>query len=106
MSNIKKFGLFHDFKWNDTVRDQGNNILKFSKMNIIYARNYSGKTTLSRLIQCIEAKQKNPFYQNAECDFYFQDTQFSLDNLAQNSKKIKVYNVDFVKKNLDWQNDI
>ncbi|MBD8008046.1 AAA family ATPase [Acinetobacter pecorum] len=106
MSNIKKFGLFHDFKWNDTVRDQGNNILKFSKMNIIYARNYSGKTTLSRLIQCIEAKQKNPFYQNAECDFYFQDTQFSLDNLAQSSKKIKVYNVDFVKKNLDWQNDI
>lgn len=106
MSNIKKFGLFHDFKWNDTVRDQGNNILKFSKMNIIYARNYSGKTTLSRLIQCIEAKQKNPYYQNAECDFYFQDTQFSLDNLAQSSKNIKVYNVDFVKKNLDWQNDI
>lgn len=105
MSNIKEFGLFHDFKWNDTVRDQGNNILKFSKMNIIYARNYSGKTTLSRLIQCIEAKQKNPYYQNAECDFYFQDTQFSLDNLAQSSKNIKVYNVDFVKKNLDWQND-
>lgn len=105
-SNIKRFGLFHDFKWNDTVRDQGNNILKFSKMNIIYARNYSGKTTLSRLIQCIEEKKKNPYYQDAECDFYFQDIQSSLNNLTQSTKQIKVYNVDFVKKNLDWQNDI
>lgn len=105
-SNIKNFGLFYNFNWDEVVRDQGNNILKFTKMNIIYARNYSGKTTLSRLVQCIEEKQKNPYYPNAECNFYFQDTQSSLNNIGQSTKNIKVYNVDFIKKNLDWQSDI
>ena len=33
------------------VRDDGNNVAEFKKINILYGRNYSGKTTLSRIYE-------------------------------------------------------
>ena len=39
--DIKKFGLYKDFKWAG--------LPELSRVNIIYGRNYSGKTTLSRI---------------------------------------------------------
>ncbi|MCG8613516.1 MAG: AAA family ATPase, partial [Pseudomonadales bacterium] len=40
--------VFKDFRWALSVRDDGNNIAELKKLNILYGRNYSGKTTLSR----------------------------------------------------------
>ena len=61
IENLSNFGIFQNFKWDEKVVDKQNNIKQFKKLNIIYARNYSGKTTLSRLMQCVEFKQNNPY---------------------------------------------
>ncbi|WP_143292984.1 AAA family ATPase, partial [Burkholderia pseudomallei] len=60
--DIKSFGCFSDFAWNAEVRDHGNNVAKFKKMNVIYGRNYSGKTTLSRIIRSLETGSISPRY--------------------------------------------
>ena len=49
--NINNMGVFNDFDWDNSVRDKGNNIVEFKKVNILYGRNYSGKTTLSRIFE-------------------------------------------------------
>ncbi|MBN2817335.1 MAG: AAA family ATPase [Bacteroidales bacterium] len=46
---IKNFAVFKNFDWNTAVLDINNSIRDFKKINIIYGRNYSGKTTLSRI---------------------------------------------------------
>lgn len=52
--NIGNLGLYQNFQWDLSVRDTpGNNIKEFKKENIIYGRNYSGKTTLSKIIRSI-----------------------------------------------------
>lgn len=42
--DIPNFGSFKNFVWRNSIRDNGNNVAKFKKLNIIYGRNYSGKT--------------------------------------------------------------
>ena len=44
--DIKKFGLYKEFRWLA-------NLPEMSRVNIIYGRNYSGKTTLSRIFDGI-----------------------------------------------------
>ena len=52
--DIPNFGSFKNFDWSTSIRDRGNNIAKFKKLNIIYGRNYSGKTTLSRIFRSLQ----------------------------------------------------
>ena len=64
--NINNLGLFKSFNW-DSIRDHGNNVVNLKRENIIYGRNYSGKTTLSRIIRALETKEissKYLFYNN------------------------------------------
>ncbi|WP_211329688.1 AAA family ATPase [Vespertiliibacter pulmonis] len=51
---IKKLGVFDDFNWDSEVRNNGGSVQNFVDINIIYGRNYSGKTTLSRIIRALE----------------------------------------------------
>lgn len=103
---INDFGLFNNFIWDNNVRDKGGNKIIFQKMNIIYARNYSGKTTLSRILQCLESKQKNQYYPNAECEYLFENNiTVSTNDLQTINKSIKVYNKDFVNLHLNWSHD-
>ena len=60
--DIKKFGLFNGFTWSQ-------NLGELKTVNIIYGRNYSGKTTLSRVFKSIE---------NREVDQNYPDAEFSL----------------------------
>lgn len=93
--------VFQDFNWDTTLRDSGNNIAEFKRINVIYGRNYSGKTTLSRIIRALETgivsdKYENPeFIVNLESDCNV--TQLSL---LTHDKIIRVFNEDFVKENL------
>lgn len=53
--DIAHFGSFDGFHWKNSIRDTpGNNVQHFKKLNIIYGRNYSGKTTLSRVFRSLE----------------------------------------------------
>lgn len=51
ISSIKQFGVYNDFKWDANVPD-------FNDKNIIYGWNYTGKTTLSRLIYINKTTRK------------------------------------------------
>ncbi len=51
------FGSFQDWDWKKTVRDSGKNVKSFQRLNILYGRNYSGKTTLSRIFRALETRK-------------------------------------------------
>ncbi len=76
-------------------------IKPFNTYNLIYGWNCSGKTTLARLLRCLETKSNHAEYNDAD---------FSID-LADNGKvesknythdlDIRVFNQDFVSDTLN-----
>ncbi|WP_369326865.1 AAA family ATPase [Alcaligenes nematophilus] len=55
--DIASFGSFQGLEWKQTVRDSGKNVKFFQRLNILYGRNYSGKTTLSRVFRALETRK-------------------------------------------------
>ena len=103
INKINYFAVFNNFDWDTTVRDKGNNIGEFKKLNILYGRNYSGKTTLSRIFRCFEMREMHEKY--ITCQFELLHTENGLLNqqkLTNQSFHVRVYNKDFVKDNLKW----
>lgn len=103
ISLIKNMAVFQDFDWNTSVRDKGNNIACFCETNIIYGRNYSGKTTLSRILRSLENKSLPPKYSCPE--FNIEDSEgnnFTQTNLPSFTGVVRVFNEDFVKENLQF----
>lgn len=98
--NIKKFGLFSDYEWSKEIGNDPKND-NFKKVNIIYGRNYSGKTTLSRIFRCIEKQEIHKDYPDANFSLETDDGTV-IHSHPECSKKIRVYNTDFVKENLSW----
>lgn len=96
-------GPFDNFDWDESVRDKGNNIVEIKKINILYGRNYSGKTTLSRILRAIEKRESPSKY--VPFKFSIQNTNgesISQDDLSESNKTIRVFNKDFVKENLQF----
>lgn len=102
--NIKNLALFKDFEWDVIVRDKpGNNVVEFKKENIFYGRNYSGKTTLSRIIRALETKEISEKYSNPEFDIVLADnTHINQTTFASNTLQVRCFNEDFIKENLSF----
>ncbi len=99
--DIDKFGLFENYKWDTFI---GRNET-FRRLNIIYGRNYSGKTTLSRILNSIFDRQLPLNYENGKYTVTFSDgTSISNNELSSKTLayNLRVYNSDFVKTNLSW----
>ncbi|EAJ5680784.1 RloC protein [Campylobacter lari] len=93
------FGSYKNFKW-------GNNLDEFKIINIFYGRNYSGKTTLSRIARSFELKKHNEDFLDGEFKIKLEDGNFLTRNDVANSNlDIRVYNSDFVKENLNYLYD-
>jgi len=45
IQSINNLAVFNDFNWDDSVKDKQGNVCEFKNINILYGRNYSGKTT-------------------------------------------------------------
>lgn len=99
--DITKFGLFQNYQWDKTIGKNED----FRRLNIIYGRNYSGKTTLARIFKCLEDKKLHDNYADGSFLISFFDgasiSQSCLDTLEL-EYKIRVYNTDFVRENLSW----
>ncbi len=99
---IKKFskinyGSYQDFSWD--------NLQEFQKLNIFYGRNYSGKTTLSRILRSFEVKNPHSDYMDSTFEIEMTDsnlTSLTQNNITDNNLTISVYNKDFVKENLGF----
>jgi wobble nucleotide-excising tRNase len=99
INNIKNFGVFNNYKRSGDIQD-------FAKVNIIYGWNYSGKTTISRLFQCLEFKSKNADY--TSCEFELEDysnNKGNQNNLNINNHEIKVFNSDFIRDNIHLEGE-
>ena len=74
---------------------------EFKEINIFYGRNYSGKTTLSRIIRALETGNLSNKYLKPEFSVEFKDnTSTSQTSLTAHTEKIRVFNEDFVRENL------
>ena len=99
--SINNLAVFQNFNWDANIRDEGNNVVLFKSINIFYGRNYSGKTTLSRIIRALETGNISDKYENPEFEVSIKDIVDATQNsLTAHGKKIRVFNEDFVKDNL------
>lgn len=99
--SIANLAVFQNFVWDTTIRDERNNVVLFKPINIFYGRNYSGKTTLSRIVRALETGHISDKYENPQFEVSIQDiTDTTQNNLTAHGKKIRVFNEDFVKDNL------
>jgi wobble nucleotide-excising tRNase len=99
--DIQKFGLFSDYNWDKAAGTEN----EFQRLNIIYGRNYSGKTTLARIFKCVEDGEIHPDYQDANFAITLKDGSCITQNNLTDCKskiQIRVYNTDFIRTNLSW----
>lgn len=104
--DMTTFGSFHGFQWRNSIRDTpGNNVQNFKKLNIIYGRNYSGKTTLSRVFRSLEKGEMPWRYEGASFVVRGEQGELSHQQLTGHAYDIRVYNRDFVADNLSFLTD-
>lgn len=84
--DINKFGIFTNYQWDKIIGKWE----IFRKLNIIYGRNYSGKTTLARIFKCIENNQLHSDYPDGDFIFTLNDgstiTQSNLNEFGTDNK--------------------
>ena len=98
---IKGLGVFNDFNWDSEVKNKGGSVQNFVDINIIYGRNYSGKTTLSRIIRALETGYLSDKYRGPSFELKFTDKSVvTLAALSSHDKNIRVFNEDFIRDNL------
>lgn len=98
---VSNMAVFKNFDWDKTVKDKANKILEFKKLNVFYGRNYSGKTTLSRIIRALETHNISEKYEGANFEIEIEGNGLvSQDNLSTHTQTVRVFNEDFVKDNL------
>ncbi len=101
ITSIKNLAVFKNFDWNTAVVDTDNSVRDFKRINIIYGRNYSGKTTLSRIVRALETGTISDKYENPELNIKIKDNSDVTHNDFNNhGKTIRVFNEDFIKDNL------
>lgn len=101
IQHIKKLGVFDDFSWDSEVKNKGGGVQNFVDINIIYGRNYSGKTTLSRIARALETRTLSDKYGAPSFQLKFADNSVvTLAALTTHDKNIRVFNEDFIRDNL------
>lgn len=103
IKSIRNLAVFHDFIWDKAVLDNEGNITEFNVNNIFYGRNYSGKTTLSRMFRAMETGLLSDKYQSPEFEITWSEGKsVNQNNLQTHGKKIRVFNEDFIRENLKF----
>lgn len=103
---IKNLAVFKDFDWDNVIKDKDGRIKEFTKNNIFYGRNYSGKTTLSRIARALETGKLSDKYSEYEFAIELDDgTVITQIDYQSNRQKIRVFNEDFIEANLPFYSD-
>jgi len=100
--DIASFGSYQGLEWKKTVRDAGKNVKLFQRLNILYGRNYSGKTTLSRIFRALETQKIPLNYVDSSFTVYGEKGNVAHTGLAGHNYDVRVYNRDFVTDNLSF----
>jgi wobble nucleotide-excising tRNase len=100
--DIASFGSFQGLEWKKTVRDSGKNVKPFQRLNILYGRNYSGKTTLSRIFRALEMRKLPLNYVGSSFTVTGDKGAVTHAGLLAHNYDVRVYNRDFVTDNLSF----
>jgi wobble nucleotide-excising tRNase len=100
---IKKIKITKAASFKDYAQD-----FDFEKINVFFGYNGCGKTTLSRTLCCLEKKEiidelKTEDIETPLFSINTEDKSFSQNDL-NNDLKIKVFNQDYVSKNINYDN--
>lgn len=93
--NLINYGSYQHFSWSESLED-------FKKLNIFYGRNYSGKTTLSRILRSFELKKPHSDYTDSNFEIQTDTRCLTQNDIENNDLTIRVYNKDFMKDNLGF----
>jgi wobble nucleotide-excising tRNase len=99
--DIRNFGSFSNFIWANQVKKDGQPV-DFKKLNILYGRNYSGKTTLSRLVRCLETGILPSKFDNPDFSIKADAGVISPSSLGSHGLHVRVFNKDFVDEHLSF----
>jgi len=98
INKLKRFGIYQNYTWG-AIDD-------FKKKNLIYGWNYSGKTTLSKLFQVLETKDKNRCFSGSEIEITINvgntAKTINQDSLASFPFHVKVFNSEYIKDVFIW----
>lgn len=101
IKTMNNLAVFDNFNWDNSVLTKDGQPLTFDELNILYGRNYSGKTTLSRILRTLETHQLPEKYEDPQFEIVFDDgsiiTQSTIDFTTAT---VRVFNEDFIRKNL------
>ncbi|KAB8312278.1 hypothetical protein EH228_08855 [Erwinia endophytica] len=100
--DIDSFGSFTGFSWRKSLKDAGNTVQNLKRLNILYGRNYSGKTTLSRIFRALETGRIPHNYIDPNFIIRGDKGDVTQAGLAGHSYDVRVYNRDFVSDNLSF----
>ncbi len=99
--SIGNFAVFNNFDWDKEVCDENGNVRNFQAINVIYGRNYSGKTTLSRILRAMETGEISDKFENPSFSVALADgSQVTESSLLGHGKTVRVFNDDFIRANL------
>ncbi len=95
INSLSSFGNYRQFQWGSNAA--------FTKRNLIYGWNYSGKTTLSRIFQVLSESKKLAEFSGCKFEVEFQGgIKQTQANIASNPH-IKVFNRDFIQANFQQE---
>ncbi len=100
--DIASFGSFQGLDWKKTVKDSGKTTQYFKRLNVLYGRNYSGKTTLSRIFRSLETRKLPLNYVGSAFTLTGDKGAVSHTGLLSHNYEVRVYNRDFVTDNLSF----
>lgn len=95
IKQLKNFEAFDSFEW--TAKN-------LSKYNLIYGWNGSGKTTISRIFYSLENNQiAHELGTKIDFNIRTDGKEIKVSDLDSHPAKIKVFNEDFIRDNLQFQ---
>lgn len=102
--SIKKISITKAASFKDYSQD-----FDFKKINVFFGYNGCGKTTLSRILCCLEKKEiidelKTEDIETPSFSIEKTDDKIFNETDLNNDLKIKVFNQDYVSKNINYDN--
>lgn len=95
IQKLKNFGVFDNYSPPAGTSE-------FGVKNIIYGWNYSGKTTLSRLIASLENRKPPEEFPTCSFSITTDSGPITEANIASAALQVRVFNTDFVDDNINF----
>ena len=103
IKSICKIAVYESFDWDNSIHNKSGKIEEFKKVNILFGRNYSGKTTLSRIIRTLEIGSISEKYDtDKKFEILIDDKIVTQEKPLEHTKTVRVFNEDFVRENISF----